>query len=201
MDRYSDEDLVEFFPPETQKNDRNLFVHLHRLTTREMVIAGAAAIEGKVKECIEGVLASREGLAKEFLKGPCHNFSSRMKLAHLLGITSAKEKLAIDALADIRNHFAHHVYAKCTDKNAFGDIWKRTKDFLFYIPTAGELRRDERADHFRNDPEELHWWMWFVMCMLLSHLESRKTLLKQLPIPPEPDDTIWVRCFHAERNG
>jgi hypothetical protein len=79
------------------------------LTSRELVIVMGATLDAALSELIELRLVDDPKVAEQFLDDGADSFSSKIKLAYLLGILHKEQMAMLNIMREIRNSFAHDV--------------------------------------------------------------------------------------------
>jgi DNA-binding MltR family transcriptional regulator len=113
---------------------------------RGVILTAAAFIDDRLRELISGYLMLNEGATKLFAgpTAPFGTFSSKIAASFALGLVSEHEYLAIDALRDIRNAFAHRVVVRFTDDDVSKHVTRFVSSYMKadWKPNAKKAEED-----------------------------------------------------------
>lgn len=90
-----------------------------RESDRAAVVLAVSRLDYELGQALKGLLVDDKLLAKKFRFGAFQNFSDRIDLAYGLGFLSKHLYADMNALRELRNHFAHHhKHADFSDEEA-----------------------------------------------------------------------------------
>ena len=115
--------------------------HFQKETDRGTALVGAAMLESRLERLLDMTLI--ENLSKkDIFDGPnssLGNFSSKIKISHVLGFITDKEARKINIIKKIRNEFAHNL-----EEIKFGS--KSVNDLCLQLEasTPGDLKKEKQ---------------------------------------------------------
>jgi DNA-binding MltR family transcriptional regulator len=111
---------------------------------RAAAIVAAALVEIRLEKVIlQAFQNPDEDIVADMFRpsGPLGSFSAKIKLAHLMGLTSKDCHADLETMKQIRNRFAHDLSAVSFDEQSIRD---RTKNLRI-------------VDHVATDPDDIRW--------------------------------------------
>lgn len=153
------------------------YSHLHneilrRESDRAVAVLGPAYADTLLEDLLRAFLL--EGKSSDALlgvEGALGSFSSRINLAHALGLIRDGTHHDLELIRRIRNDFAHRVDLHSLEE---GPSENRTREFAAF----------KRWDPPPNEPTSRGRFLFGLFCVINDILESMSRVARQAPAPP-----------------